>query len=186
MCRIPEQQKKFHSEPSPEWLEVSSCSKLWKDKTTVWRNGFEDWELHTVCSSAKWQDPHRKTMRKVKTTSFYVTQTSHFHSHGVTQKGCTRMYLLAHYHRPWSCKCISSLENRNFVISVTAETREVRDAKCVSASSLLVCPGSGMMRTLCGHCCKPGMAPVGVTLTQNNKAWQCFSFAWHQGTAHSS
>lgn len=25
-------------------------------------------------------------MRKVETTSFYVTQVSHFHSHGATQK----------------------------------------------------------------------------------------------------
>lgn len=65
--------------------------------------------------------------------------------------GYIRMYLLAHYHRPWSCKCIYSLENRSFGLSVTAETREVRDAKYLSASSLLVCPGSGMMRTVCGH-----------------------------------
>lgn len=50
------------------------------------------WRLraHTVCSWANWQDPHRKTTRKVKKTSFYATQTSHFHSHGATQKWAAR------------------------------------------------------------------------------------------------
>lgn len=60
-------------------------------------NSMKEWlwrlRAHAVCSSANWQDPHRKTMRKVKKTSFYVTQTSHFHSHGAMQKwaarGCT-------------------------------------------------------------------------------------------------
>lgn len=124
-CGIPEQ-KRLQSVPSPEWLEVSSCSKLWKDKTTIWRNDFEDWDPHTVCSSANWQDPHKKIMREVDKTSFLCNSNFWFSlSWSNPEMGCTRMNLLAHYHRPWSCKCIYSLENRSLDLSINAERWEL-------------------------------------------------------------
>lgn len=155
-CRIHEQQKRFHSVPSHEWLEVCRCSELWKDRTTVWRNDSEDWEPHIYCLLFSKRD--RSTLEnyeKNKEDIFLCNSSFSFSQPWSNPEvGCIKMYLLAHYHRPWRCKCGYSLENRSFDLSVTAETREVRDMKWLSASSLLVCPGSGMIRSVCGCWCK--------------------------------
>lgn len=110
---------------------------------------------------SKVTEPHRKTIRKVKKIFLCNSSFSFSQPWSNLEVGCIKMYLSSHYHRPQRCKYIYSLKNRSFDLSVTAEIRMVRDMKWLSASSLLICTGSGMTRNVCGCRCKSAWCKFG-------------------------
>lgn len=128
---------------------------LWKDKTKS-RMKEWPWRLRDKYRLlfGRMTDLHRKTKRKLGKASFLCNSSLSFSQPWSNPEvGCTKMYLLTHYHRPWRCKCIYCPENGSFDLSIAAETREVRDMNWLPASSLLACPRSGMMRSVFGHIC---------------------------------